>query len=136
MEEFASDAEFSWTACQEAAPELLRTGQKSAACEQWRIASAIADQFGERDPRRATSLNNLGIALRIEGDYSESERLYRSAESAWKDTAVWIEDMRLEPRAQRTVPPPSRSQTRGDLQRLGARRLSAPAARRLRDHAS
>lgn len=99
----ACDAELSWVACQETASRWFEAARQQAACNEWRAGLEIAEQFSPNDPRRAASLNNLGIALRIEGDYHESERFYRAAEQAWKNAALWVEQMRLQPRARSSL---------------------------------
>ncbi len=98
-----SDAELSWATYQEAAASRFDARQQQAARNEWRAAFEIAERFDANDPRRAASLNNMGIGLRIESGYRESERLYREAEQAWKNAALWVEDMRLQPRARSSL---------------------------------
>lgn len=97
------DGELSWITCQEKAREMFLAGQEQAACTEWRNSAGIAEQFSTNDPRRAASLNNLGIALRIEDDNHESERLYRESEQAWKNATLWVEEMELQPRARSSL---------------------------------
>ncbi|MGH7928587.1 MAG: hypothetical protein ACREQV_12415 [Candidatus Binatia bacterium] len=97
------DAEFSWIACQEKACKMFIAGRQQGACTEWRSGAELAEQFDANDPRRAASLNNLGIGLRIEDNDDESERLYRDSEQAWKNAALWIEEMRLQPRARSSL---------------------------------
>jgi tetratricopeptide (TPR) repeat protein len=98
-----SDVDFSWLAYQETARKWFEVGRQRAACNEWRAGFEIAEQLGANDPRRAASLSNLAIALCIEGDYPESERLYRAAEQAWKDAAPWVEQMQFQPRARSSL---------------------------------
>src|SRR5258707_12698409 len=43
-----------------------------------------AEQFGDRDPRFATSLNNLASLRQVQNKYAEAETLYRRALSIWQ----------------------------------------------------
>src|ERR1700757_453841 len=43
-----------------------------------------AEQFGDRDPRFAASLNNLGSLRQAENKYTEAESLYHRALRIWE----------------------------------------------------
>ena len=54
-------------------------GRHAEAEKHWKAALKEAEKFGERDPRLATSLNNLGLLQSGQGRYTEAEPLFRRA---------------------------------------------------------
>jgi tetratricopeptide (TPR) repeat protein len=98
-----TDHEFLWVQITEEAVEEFDSGRFSAAAEKWQNAYSIAQNFGDRDPRMASSLNNLAIAFRINKDFVKASRYYRSALENWKSASHWVDRMQLEQRARSSL---------------------------------
>lgn len=89
------DAEISWVHQTEQGAAQLAEGDAHAARESWVQAYAIACEFADNDPRRAASLNNLGIGNRLIGDFAQAERDYQLAIQAWDAAGAWVEQMQV-----------------------------------------
>jgi tetratricopeptide (TPR) repeat protein len=63
----------------------------------------VVKEFGRDDPRVASSLNNVGIALRVKMEFDEAEQYYRDALEAWKASSGWVDKMRLAQRARSSL---------------------------------
>ena len=98
-----ANPEFLWVHITEAAASEFDGGRYSIAAEKWQSAYRIAQGFDDSDPRLAGSLNNLAIAFRINRDFDEAERVYRSALKNWDSAAHWIDRMRLTQRARSSL---------------------------------
>ena len=98
-----ANPEFLWVRATETAAREFDSGRFSAAVENWRNAHQIAQDFEDRDPRLASSLNNLAIAFRISHDFDEAERIYHSALENWKSAAEWVDGMQLSQRARSSL---------------------------------
>ena len=57
--------------------KAYQTGRYAEAEKLLKLAIAEAEQFGPSDPRLATSLNNLAVLYRTQGDYAKAEPLYK-----------------------------------------------------------
>jgi tetratricopeptide (TPR) repeat protein len=95
--------EFLWIQLCEAASFELARNRYAGAATQWEKAHGIAQDFGDPDPRVASSLSNLAIAHRIKGNFEEAERLYRFAIEGWKASSRWVERMSLSQRARSSL---------------------------------
>jgi tetratricopeptide (TPR) repeat protein len=98
-----NNSEFLWVHITEAGTSEFDGGRYNIAVEKWQSAYRIAQGFGDCDPRLAGSLNNLAIAFRINRDFDEAERVYRSALKNWDSAAHWIDRMRLTQRARSSL---------------------------------
>jgi tetratricopeptide (TPR) repeat protein len=98
-----ANPEFLWVRITETATSEFDGGRFNAAAENWRHAHRIARDFDDRDPRLAGSLNNLATTFRINHDFVEAERIYRSALENWKSAAHWIDGMQLRQRARSSL---------------------------------
>jgi tetratricopeptide (TPR) repeat protein len=66
---------------------LWRAGQYEAAFEKnKRLVELSKQDFGARDPKTATALNNYAESLRAAGQYAEAEPLYREALEIGRET--------------------------------------------------
>ena len=97
------NVELLWVQLSETADSEFDGGRYTAAAQQWQNAHGIAQNFDERDPRIASSLNNLAIAFRINGNFEEAEEHYRLAIEGWEAAAQWVDEMHLQGRARSTV---------------------------------
>lgn len=89
------DAEISWVhLCEQGAAQLAE-GDAHAARESWNRAYGIAEEFAQNDPRRAASLNNLGVGDRLIGNFAKAERHYQMALQNWEAAAGWVENMHV-----------------------------------------
>ena len=68
-----------WETYNEAGSNAYEQGQYADAEKAWIAALEEAEKFGPRDPRLATSLNNLAILYDAQGKYAETEPLYKRA---------------------------------------------------------
>ena len=98
-----ANPEFLWVHITEAAASEFDGGRYSIAAEKWQSAYRIAQGFDDSDPRLAGSLNNLAIAFRINRDFDEAERVYRSALKNWDSAAHWVDRMQLTQRARSSL---------------------------------
>ena len=98
-----ANPEFLWVHITEAAASEFDEWRYSIAAEKWQSAYRIAQGFDDSDPRLAGSLNNLAIAFRINRDFDEAERVYRSALKNWDSAAHWVDRMRLTQRARSSL---------------------------------
>lgn len=95
--------EYLWLQITESASSEFDDGRNSTAAKKWQNAYRIAQSFDDSDPRLACSLNNVGIASRINHEFDVAERIYRSTLEKWKSTAHWIETMQLKQRARSSL---------------------------------
>jgi tetratricopeptide (TPR) repeat protein len=98
-----ADSEFLWVQITEQAVVGFDSGRLSAAAEKWQKAHGVAQDFDRGDPRLASSLNNLAIAFRINNEFEEAARYYRSALEYWDSAVHWIDRMQLEQRARSSL---------------------------------
>jgi tetratricopeptide (TPR) repeat protein len=98
-----TNPEFSWVRFTETATSEFNSGRFSAAAENWRNAHRMTRNFDECDPRLAGSLNNLALTFRIQHDFDEAERIYRSALQNWESAAHWVDTMQLRQRARSSL---------------------------------
>lgn len=76
--------------------DTRKFGEAEVACSHgWEIAQS----FYQGDPRQAASLNNLAVCFHSVGNLPEAQRLYLEALEAWKQTANWIAEMKIQLRA-------------------------------------
>lgn len=97
------DEELYWLQATETAVEMAAAGQCAAALENWRVACAAADGFAGDDPRRAASLNNVAVGLRLCGVPAQAADIYQQALDAWLAASAWVDGMRLAPRARSSL---------------------------------
>jgi tetratricopeptide (TPR) repeat protein len=98
-----ANPEFFWVHITEAATLEFDGGRFSIAAAKWQNAYRVAQGFDDCDPRLAGSLNNLAIAFRIEKDFEQAARWYRSALKNWESASHWIDRMRLTQRARSSL---------------------------------
>ena len=66
-----------WYEVSKAGLQAADEGQLAKAEELFRSALKLSDPFGDEDPRRATSVNNLAYILHAQGHYGAAEPHYR-----------------------------------------------------------
>ncbi len=66
-----------WEKSIAAGMEAYQQARYGEAERQFKAALREAENFGEQDPRFATSLNNLAELYRAQGNYTEAEPLYK-----------------------------------------------------------
>lgn len=93
------DSELEWLRLVEAGATAIGDDQLEVAGASWRQALEVTKGFADHDPRRATSLNNLGVLAHIMGKPQEADQLYRDALEAWVNAGQWVEAMTLTQRA-------------------------------------
>ena len=69
--------EYLWKKYNQAGIAAYRQGNYTEAVKQLEAALKEAEQFGERDPRLGSSLNNLAELYRAQGRYAEAHPLYK-----------------------------------------------------------
>ncbi|NIS70495.1 MAG: tetratricopeptide repeat protein, partial [Proteobacteria bacterium] len=99
----APEKEFLWVQLSEAAFLEFIKNRFVAAATQWEQAYDVAQGFDDRDPRVASTLNNLAISHRVKEDFVEAERLYQLAIERWKASSTWVERMSLSQRARSSL---------------------------------
>jgi len=97
------DHEFKWVKKTEEAALYFKSGHFIAAADKWETAQGFTHGFDPEDPRRAGSLNNLGIAFRIRQNFKEAEDLYQCALEGWQYALYWVKTMHLAPRARSSL---------------------------------
>ncbi|MGH8502145.1 MAG: hypothetical protein ACREVE_06650 [Gammaproteobacteria bacterium] len=97
------DPELRWVEICERAARAFATGRIYAAADYWRQAGDLAHVFESGDPRRAASLNNLGVAARCRGDPAQASGWYRQAEAAWWSAIDGVHHLRPLPRARSSL---------------------------------
>ncbi|PKP75299.1 MAG: hypothetical protein CVT84_03750 [Alphaproteobacteria bacterium HGW-Alphaproteobacteria-6] len=75
------------------AEKARQAGYAEEAHEQWRLASRVAETFDAADPRRAASMDSLGVCHRLAGDLEHSERMHRQALELWQSAMGWVAAM-------------------------------------------
>jgi len=98
-----ADSDFLWVELNETAALEFASGRFAAVAEGWQRAYDLTQKFDEYDPRRASSLNNLAIALRTNHDLPKAEHIYRSALGEWETSAHWINRMQTTQRARSSL---------------------------------
>ena len=68
-----------WDSYTDAGTKAYQQGKYKEAEKQWEAALKEAEGLGPKDPRLATSLNNLAELYRVQGNYAESEPLHKRA---------------------------------------------------------
>jgi tetratricopeptide (TPR) repeat protein len=61
-----------------------QAGRYTEAEKHWMSALKEAEEFGEQDPRLATSLNNLGLLYHAQGKYAQAEPLHHRALATYR----------------------------------------------------
>ena len=93
-----TNAELIWEQIQEAAGQASVQGDHTEALELWRGAVDVAEEYlVDNDPRRATSLCNLGVAQTRAGE--DAQELFAEALRLWDRCGPWIGSLRPERRA-------------------------------------
>lgn len=98
-----ADPELLWVETCERADRAFITRRFHAAAECWQQAARLIHPFDACDPRRAASLNNLGVARRCLGELDQAEIFYHQAEAGWKSSIDWIGRMQPAPRARSSL---------------------------------
>jgi len=75
------------------AEQARRAGYADESHDQWRLASRVAETFDAADPRRAGSMDSLGVCHRLVGDLERSERMHRQALELWQSAMGWVAAM-------------------------------------------
>jgi len=89
-------ADAAWERLQEAGNARLAEGRSSEAARLFRRAGWVAWlAFGRADPRRATTLANLGLADRLAGREGRARRRYARARVLWAGAEAYIAGMRI-----------------------------------------
>jgi tetratricopeptide (TPR) repeat protein len=68
-----------WLAASKAGMQAADEGDLAQAEARFRDAMKLSEPFGDEDPRRATSVNNLAFILHVQGQYGAAEPHYREA---------------------------------------------------------
>ena len=68
-----------WFDASKAGLQAVDEGRLSEAERLFREALKLSEPFGDADPRRATSVNNLAYILHAQGQYGAAEAHYREA---------------------------------------------------------
>jgi tetratricopeptide (TPR) repeat protein len=68
-----------WERYNVAGQQAMTQGKKVDAEKHFQLAVAEAEKLGEKDPKLATSLNNLANCLRSQGRYEEADPVYKRA---------------------------------------------------------
>lgn len=97
------DPELTWVRLAERGANELKAMQLTAAGKSWREAFVVAEGFADDDPRRAASLNNLGVLARVQENAAEADQLYCDALLAWDEAHRWVAGMQLAPRARSSL---------------------------------
>ncbi len=97
------DPDFKWVQKTEKASLDFKSGHFIAAADKWETAQCFTHGFDPKDPRRAGSLNNLGITFRIRRNFKEAEDLYQCALEGWQSALYWVKTMHLEQRARSSL---------------------------------
>ena len=66
-----------WDVYMEDGNQARKQGQYAKALKLYTLALEEAEKFGPTDPRLATSLNNLALLYKTQGDYAKAEPLYK-----------------------------------------------------------
>ncbi len=89
-----TNVEVIWEQIQEAAAECEWAGEPAEAAELWRGACDLArEHLPPGDLRVATSVANLGVAERREGNGAAAERRLDEALSLWDAGEEWVESL-------------------------------------------
>src|SRR5579864_5494172 len=87
----AADSSSLWATLNAQGSEAYSRGSYGESEKSYTAALALAEKFGERDDRLATSLSNLGTTCRAQGHYAEAEKLYSRAVEI-REKALGAED--------------------------------------------
>jgi len=68
-----------WERYNVAGQQAMAQGKQGEAEKHFQLAVAEAEKMGEKDPKLATSLNNLANCLRAQGRYEEADPAYKRA---------------------------------------------------------
>lgn len=97
-------ADLDWEQLQEQGNALLLSGDRAAAGRCFRRAGWIALwRFRATDPRRATTLANLGLTDRLAGREGRARRRYARARRIWRETGPFIATMQIARRARSSL---------------------------------
>ena len=66
-----------WEKANASGEEAYQQGRYAEAGKRWLAALEEAENFGPDDQRLATSLNNLAVLYRTQGNYAQAEPLYQ-----------------------------------------------------------
>lgn len=97
------DEELHWLHLTEAAASQLESGELLTALATWQSTNAVAETFASTDPRRAASLNNLGVGMWMVSDRGNAAQTYQQALKAWEAAADWVAGMQLRSRARSSL---------------------------------
>lgn len=95
--------ELLWVRLGQTAAQEFETGRFDASTHNWEKACRLAQEFGEGDPRLASSLNNMSICFRIGADLNGAEIRCRRALAGWEAALKWIETIRFTARARSSL---------------------------------
>jgi hypothetical protein len=99
-----SHRELWWEALQEAANEAVVRGETKAAIRLFRRAWLLSLlTFPRADPRRATSLANMGAAARLSGAEARARRAYAQAAVLWSLVPTLVHTVEIAPRARSSL---------------------------------
>jgi tetratricopeptide (TPR) repeat protein len=87
-----------WKWYNHAGLSAYQRGDYAEAAKQWEAALKEAQDFGEQDPRLATSLNNLALLYHAQGRYGDAEPLYKRARDPRKGLGASAPGCRPKPR--------------------------------------
>ena len=97
-------ADLDWERLQEQGNALLRGGDRAGAGRCFRRAGWIALwHFRAADPRRATTLANLGLTDRLAGREGRARRRYARARRIWREADRFIAAMQITRRARSSL---------------------------------
>jgi len=97
-------ADLDWERLQDEGNALLLSGDRAGAGRCFRRAGWIALwRFHGPDPRRATTLANLGLTDRLAGREGRARRRYAKARRIWRETGRFIATMQIARRARSSL---------------------------------
>lgn len=87
--------EWEWEAVSAAALEAYEAARRDEACHLWQRARELSMTLPAKDPRRAASTSNVGLALFIDGRMPESRAALEEAINLWDNGLAWIDNMEI-----------------------------------------
>lgn len=87
--------EWEWEAVETAALEAYGAARTEEACHLWRRARELSLMLPPKDPRRAASISNVGLALLIDGQMLEADAALEEAIALWENGLAWIDAMEV-----------------------------------------
>jgi len=89
----SGDVDATWADLGERALTAYHAGKYALCREACREAGALLVQLPPNDPRRAATLNNLGMAAWLAGSTSDAEQNFAAAGAAWRAAKAWVAAM-------------------------------------------